>query len=281
MYDEFYELSGDPFRLSPGDQPCFSHAGYARARAHLEYALHKREGIALLTGGPGLGKTSLIGELEHQLQNSRVSVTRLTCSQWSSKDLLCAITEGYGLTIGKRNKAFLLEGIESILADVLLREQRQSILILDEAQALPVETLEQVRLLSNLNWKNSPLIQIMLVGQSALRDTVLLPEFEQLHQRVIVSATLAPLNEHEVTEYILHRLHHAGWVQNPNLADGIFPLVHRYSEGIPRWINLICSRLLLNGMAEQSTRLTTRNLNQVIDELISEDLLPEGVRHAA
>lgn len=278
MYLEFYGLSTDPFRQSPDAQPCFSHASYARAEAYLKYALHKREGIVLLTGAPGLGKTSLVAEMVRELSGTRARVRNLSCGQWTTDDLYRYIGSALGLETANQSSAALYEKIELGLANLRVRKNRHSVLILDEAQALPPATLEELRLLSNMNWKSTPLLQIALVGQPGLRETILSPEFEQLHQRIVANTTLRPLSEAETGDYIEHRLNHAGRKSAPELADSLYITIHRYSTGVPRWINLICSRLLLHGMVESRQKLGADDLRQVLDDLMEEELLPLAVR---
>ncbi len=278
MYHDYYRLRVDPFRLSPTGQLCFAHESYLQTRSHLQYALHKGEGIVLLTGDPGMGKTSLIKELTTELVNSRICLTNLTCSQLDAKDLLQFVARGMDIRFQTSNQVALREAIEAVLLDIHHRQKRQPVLVLDEAQTLSIDALEQVRLLTNLHWQDTPLLQVFLVGQRALRDHVLSPELEQLHQRIITSATLEPLLESDVQGYIEHRLKLAGWTNNPELSDDIFQPIHRYSLGVPRWINLICTRLLLHGTVEQLSSLGRNEIQQVLRELLAEDLLPQQVR---
>ncbi len=278
MYHDYYGLSVDPFRLNPTGQHCYEHGSYTQARSYLQYALHKREGIVLLTGDPGMGKTSLIKELAADLANSRICMTNISCSQLDARDLLQFVARGMRLRLQTDNQVALRAMIETVLVDLQYREKRQPVLVLDEAQTLSMEALEQVRLLTNLQYDDNPLLQVFLVGQRNLRDIVLTPEMAQLHQRIIVGAKLEPLLETEVQAYIMHRLSVAGWTSNPVLSENIYPLIHSYSKGIPRWINLIASRLLLHGAVEELSSLGIKELRPVLTELLDEDLLPMQVR---
>ena len=157
----------------------------------------------------------------------------------------------------------------------------RSLLIIDEAQDLAPSALEELRLLTNLQQNNVPLLQIFLVGQEQLRDLVMTPALEQVHQRIVAACHLAPLDEQTTRDYVLHRLRWVGWQDDPRLDDAIFPYIHKYSTGIPRLINLICSRLLLHGMVEERHELGEPDIQTAIESLAAEELLPPAVAQEA
>lgn len=278
MYFEYYGLQDDPFRLAPDGRPCYEHESYRQVLTSLKYALHKQEGVALVTGDPGLGKTSLIIDLAGRLSKSRIRTIRLTCSQNSADDLVALLARVLSLNPAGKSKSENLFAIEQELMHLRQQLGLYTVLVMDEAQTLGNEALEQVRLLTNLHMQDKALVQIFLVGQRSLHDMVLSSELEQLHQRIIVSASLAPLDEMEIKGYITHRLNLVGWKNHPQLADHVFPLVHFFSAGIPRWINLILSRLLLHGMGENKEYLGIDELDLVVADMLNEGLLPIHVR---
>ena len=278
MYHEHFELSEDPFTLNSTQQARFQHGSYARAWTYLQYALHRGEGIVLLTGEPGLGKSTLVAELEQSLSDSRISVTSLSCNEVNPDELIQLVGRAYGLSFKTDNKMALLMGIETVLTDEKHVKMRSPVLVLDEAQTLPVEALEQVRLLTNLHWHDKPLLQVFLVGQPALRKCVLQPGMEQLHQRIVASATLEPLERDDVQGYVEHRLRICGWNNRPLLDEKIYGYIHTACEGIPRWVNLVMSRLLLHAMVETVDDVKLDVLRTVLKDLINEDLLPARSR---
>ena len=276
MYEKFYGLREDPFRLSPDSRFCFRHASYRKAKAYMRYALHRGEGFVMVTGRPGTGKSTLIADLVAELSNSNVEFSKLTSTQLEADDLLRLVVLDFGLDGSVDNKAMLLHRL-NIYLERLHGENRRPLLIIDEAQDLSPSALEELRLLTNLQKNNQPLLQIFLVGQEELRDLVLSKRLEQLHQRIVAACHLTPLDAATTRDYVLHRLHHVGWSSDPELDDAIFPLIHKYSLGIPRIINLICSRLLLHGMVEERHELGEEDARAAIDGLAAEQLLPAAL----
>ncbi len=273
MYENFYGFKEEPFRLSPDSRLCFEHSSYRKAKAYMQYALHRGEGFVMVTGRPGTGKTTLIGDLINSLSNSEVEFSRLTSTQLEADDLLRLVVLDFGIKGATDNKAMLLHKLGQYLQR-LHQEGRRPLLIIDEAQDLSASALEELRLLTNLQQNNQPLLQIFLVGQEELRDLVLSRRLEQLHQRIVAACHLKPLDETTTRDYVLHRLRHVGWNGDPELDEVIFPYIHKYSLGIPRLINLICSRLLLHGMVEELHRLGEEDIQTAIESLATEQLLP-------
>jgi len=273
MYESFYGFREEPFRLSPDSRLCFPHASYRKAKAYMQYALQRREGFVMVTGRPGTGKSTLINDLTEELRRERGLFAALSCTQIEADDLLRLVVLNFGLDGRTAQKSLLLHDLQGLLMR-LYREGRRPLLIIDEAQDLPPRALEELRLLTNLQQNNQPLLQIFLVGQEELRDTVLAPGLEQLHQRIVAACHLLPLDAETTGAYIEHRLRHVGWTDNPTLDPAVYPLIAHYSQGVPRLINLICSRLLLHGMVEERHALNTDDLRQAIDGLSEEQLLP-------
>ena len=280
MYEKFYAFKEEPFRLSPDSRLCFRHGSYRKAKAYMRYALHRGEGFVMVTGRPGTGKSTLINDLVSELADSNVQFSKLTSTQLEADDLLRLVVLDFGLDGRVDNKAMLLHRLNTYLQR-LHHEGRRPLLIIDEAQDLSASALEELRLLTNLQQNNQPLLQIFLVGQEELRDLVMSRQLEQLHQRIVAACHLNPLDEQTTREYVLHRLHHVGWDRDPELDEAIFPYIHKYSLGIPRLINLVCSRLLLHGMVEELHRLGEEDVRTAIESLAMEQLLPNSLAEEA
>ncbi|MCZ6829567.1 MAG: AAA family ATPase [Gammaproteobacteria bacterium] len=272
MYEEFYNLNEEPFRLSPDSRHCFRHPSYKKAKAYMQYALHRGEGFVMVTGQPGTGKSTLIGDLTSDLPDSR-PYANLPCTQIEADDLLRLVVLKFGLEGREQNKAILMHDLEEYFHR-LRREGKQPLLIIDEAQDLPASALEELRLLTNLQQDNQPLLQIFLVGQEELRQTVLSPGLKQLHQRIVAACHLEPLSLETTREYIKHRLSQVGWLDDPLLDNKVYGYVHKFSGGVPRLINMICGRLLLHGMVEELHALGEVDIRAVVEALAEEQLLP-------
>ena len=273
MYESFYRLREEPFRLSPDSRMCFPHASYRKARTYMQYALQRREGFVMVTGRPGMGKTTLINDITEELGNQGGLCAGLNSTQIHADDLLRLVLLKFGLDGETSGKAQHLQRLETFLKRIHWDDQR-ALLIIDEAQDLPRDALEELRLMTNLQQDNRPLIQIFLVGQEELRAVVRSPGLEQLHQRIVAACHLSPLTFDTTKAYILHRLEHAGVDNDPTLDSSIMWTIHEYSQGIPRIINQICSRLLLHGMVEEKHHIDATDAAVVLQELEWEQLLP-------
>ena len=271
MYEIYYNFQAEPFRLSPDHHFCFEHKGYARAGAYMAYAYRRAEGFVMITGRPGTGKTTLIGDLVESLSSDNVYVANLVCTQLQADDLLKSVA--YSFEIGSVNidKAELLQRL-TVLLHRWHRANKRALLIVDEAQDLSPSAMEELRLLTNIQLENQPLLQVFLVGQPELRDLVLRPEMEQVHQRIVAASHIGSIEPEETEGYVMHRLQVVGWKGDPSMERGIFPLIHRFSEGVPRRINLICSRLFLLGSVEDRHTIEVKDVAVVIGELQTEGL---------
>src|SRR6056297_670069 len=192
MYEVFYDFKAEPFRLSPDYRFCFNHSGYARARAYMSYAFMRAEGFVMITGRPGTGKTTLIGELIDGLAVDEVATANLVCTQLQADDLLKTVAFSFGVNAGGADKAELLQHL-SLRLHRWHRDGKRALLIVDEAQDLSVSAIEELRLLTNIQVDGQPLLQIFLLGQPELRDLVLSPEMEQVHQRIVAACHLEGL----------------------------------------------------------------------------------------
>ena len=272
LYKTFYKLSADPFRLSPDHRFVLDHRSYAKSKSYLEYALHRGEGFIIITGGAGTGKTTLINEILAKLDKTRIQVATLTSTQLESRDLLHMVAASFGLPLKEMDKAALLLGLEEFLKQQG-QQGRHAVLIVDEAQGLSHGALEELRLLANLQFNNRLLLQVFLVGQESLQELIGIPGMEHLRQRVVAASHLEPLKPDETVDYVEHRLSRVGWKGDPKIDAEALMLVHHFSDGIPRRINLICSRLFLYGAMEKKHALVGADAKNVIEDLQREHLV--------
>ncbi len=279
IYQSIYGFEGQPFRLSPDYRFSFGHRSYEDAKSYLKYAVNEGEGIVAITGAPGTGKTTLIASLISELDADRVCVGVISNVQLENRRLADMALDAFSLDASSGSQSSAPVRLKHFFIDQL-EKGRRAILIVDEAQGLSREQLEELRLLSNLQHNTQLLLQVFLIGQESLMEVIRLPGMEQLHQRLIAAAQLRPLTLEETVEYIEHRLRVVNWTGDPEIRDEVFNLVHKFSSGIPRRINLICHRLFLQaGLRERHTLLGGDALH-VIVELHKEGLLTAGAQRA-
>lgn len=276
MYDVYYGFSEEPFRLSPDHHFAYQHRAYKKARAYMAYAYMRAEGFVMVTGRPGTGKTTLVGSLVEDLAKERAQIANLVCSQLEADDLLTMVAHEFGIDLSITSKGQQLQHLSRHLQK-LNREGRRALLIVDEAQDLSLTAMEELRLLTNMQVGGKPLLQIFLLGQPELRELILRPEMEQVHQRIVAASHLQPLEQDETHEYIRHRLLSAGWDGVPAISAAVYPLIFKFSEGVPRRINLICSRLMLHGSVEQLDKIGAQAVRSAIEELQGESLAAGAV----
>jgi type II secretory pathway predicted ATPase ExeA len=273
MYEDFYQLATNPFRLSPDPDFCFSHSGYTSAREYLEYALDQGEGFVMVAGRPGTGKTMLVETFLREIDVSRVVAKRIAVSNFCADELLRAIAYAYEIEVAELDKATLRHSIQQYFLE---QEQagRRVLLILDEAQTLQHSTLEELRILADLQTRSRAVLQLFLVGQESLQDLMRTPEMEQFQQRVIANYHLMPLNLLDARAYIEHRLLHAGWNGNPEFTGAAVLSIFQLSRGVPRHINKICNRLLLLGFGKGSNCIDQQDVQAITREMSEEQLMP-------
>jgi putative secretion ATPase (PEP-CTERM system associated) len=269
MYDGFYNLNKKPFQLSADSEFFFNSIVHKRALAYMEYGLTQGEGFVVVTGKPGTGKTMLVKQLVHSLNNGNITLGVMVSSQVGADDLLKIISATFGLPYQGEDKSTLLTRIEHFFIDQATQGKRV-LMIVDEAQNLPKDSLEELRMLSNFEKSGKSLFQTFLIGQQQLADTLLLPEMEQLRQRIVASYQLKPLNEAETKSYILFRLKTAGWQHTPQFDDDVFNAIYSYSLGIPRRINTLCDRVLLFGYLDELSVIDLTAINKVIADIEEE-----------
>src|SRR6201988_1091506 len=269
MYAEFYGLSAQPFQLAPDARFFFESTVHRQAMAYLVYGLHHAEGFIIVTGEVGAGKTILVENLLSTIDQSNFIVAKIVTTQLAGDDLLHLVAGGFGIAKEGLSKGALLQRI----SDFVLAQHRagkRALLIVDEAQNLSFEALEELRMLSNIVVDKTMALQSFLLGQPQFRATLGSPRLEQLRQRVTAAYHLGPLGEGESRAYVEHRLRRADWKGDPHFTDDCFPLIHQRTGGVPRQINTLCSRLLLFGFLEELHTLTAHAVEKVANDLREE-----------
>jgi putative secretion ATPase (PEP-CTERM system associated) len=266
MYEQYYHLSGMPFQLTPDSRYFFGSKGHSRAISHLIYGLSQGEGFIVVTGEVGAGKTTLVERLWSQLDRDTYTVARISTTQVSGEDLFRLAMAGFGLEDEAPGRANLLRRFEAMLQEHQ-NAGRRCLLVVDEVQNLSLPALEELRMLSNLTASGGAAMQTILLGQPQFRRILASPDLDQLRQRVLASYHLGPLTREETRAYIEHRLTTAGWTGNPAWEDAAFGAVFRYSEGIPRRINRLCSRVLMHGALEETNQITGQMVEDTAEEL--------------
>ena len=265
MYLEYYGLQRPPFDITPNPRFLFHSAKHREALNHLLYGIRERKGFVQLTGEIGAGKTTLCRALLEQL-DPHFSTALILNPALTADELMKAIAAEFRLPVGGFDR---LETIAIFNEFLLSQTERglETVLIIDEAQNLTEELLEQVRLLSNIETDDRKLLQIVLMGQPELRDRLNRPRLRQLRQRITVRYHLAPLTRLEVGQYIRHRLELAGANGAPTFTRPALWRIYFYSGGIPRLVNAVCDKALLAGFVGKSNRITNKMIGRAIREL--------------
>ncbi len=268
MYKEYYNLKEDPFNVTSDPDFFFSSLRHAEAYSHLLYGIKQRKGILVLTGEIGTGKTTLCRTLLSRLDHT-IKTALVLNPKFSDVQLLKLILKDLGIQQDLKNKFALIDALN----EFLLKETSKGnnvVILIDEAQNLKVNQLEQIRLLSNLETEKAKLLQIILVGQPELYDVLKLPELRQLNQRVTVRYHITPLDKNEMKDYINHRLLVAsGANAKPKVKftaeaiEGIYNL----SKGIPRMINILCDRALLAGYVSENPVIDLKIIHKCAREV--------------
>ncbi len=266
MYESYYGFTERPFQLSPDPRFFFATKHHQRALSYLQYGLDQGEGFIVITGPIGTGKTTIARNLLSNIVDNHIVAAQLVTTKLTPHELLELVASEFKISVAGNSKAELLQAIENFLIS-LNKQGKRALLIVDEAQNLPIETVEELRMLSNFQLDNKPLIQSFLLGQEELKDIIQAPNMEQFRQRIIASAHLKPLSVDEVESYILHRLHQAGCQQENLFVSGSFELIYQKTLGVPRKINIFVDRILLFGFLEELTQITIEAINEVAKEM--------------
>lgn len=273
MYEAFYKLGSDPFRLLPDPEVFFPHRSCARAWAFMRYALKRAEGIVVVTGPPGSGKTSLAARMASEFNPANTLCVRLVADGLDATELLRRLGYAFGLSVEGMDRARLAHRLERYLLD-LEQAHRRALVIIDEAQVLDRASLEALRLLTDLQSRAQPVMQLFLFGQEPLEDIMRAPDMAQFQQRVIAGCRLQPMSLSETKAYLEYRLGQVHWRGDPAIDGAAVAAIHQFSRGLPRHVNKIGSRLLLHGCTEDKHALTRADVVEVVNDLREELLAP-------
>ncbi|OLE84310.1 MAG: hypothetical protein AUG07_06735 [Acidobacteria bacterium 13_1_20CM_2_60_10] len=265
MYEKFFGLRESPFNVNPDPRYLFLTPSTQEALASLAYGIRGRKGIILLTGEVGTGKTTLLNRLLDWLRHEQAVTAFIFNTRLSVTEFFDCLTADFGISCQSPSKSHVLLGLNRWLLD-RYRAGETAVLIVDEAQNLSQQLLEEIRLLSNLETSTEKLLQIVLSGQPELEEKLKHAQLRQFRQRITVRARTGPLSLQETHGYIAERLRIAGANGEPIFAPGAVESVYNYARGIPRVINVLCEHALINSFADQQRPVPTHLVDEVARE---------------
>ena len=269
MYLPFYRLSAEPFLLTPDHRFYFDSAVHSQAMAHLVYGVNRGEGFIIITGEVGAGKTTLVKQLCACVDPRRVVAAHVVTTMVSGGDLLRLVLAAFGIPDIPPDKAGMLLRLKTFF-EQMHRKGRRALLLVDEAQNLAMEALEELRMISNFQIGTTAPFQTFLIGQPQFRNIIAHQDLEQLRQRVITSYHLGPMGKEEVGNYMTHRLSKVGWRNDPEFSPCAIDAMFRETGGVPRRINTLASRMLLYGFLEKQHRFMGSDVERVAADLQAE-----------
>lgn len=265
MYQQYYGLREMPFSITPDPRFLFLSPTHQEALQHLRYGLEEKKGFIVLTGEVGCGKTTICRKLLEELDPKRFETALILNPRLTELELVKAILTELGETALPDSPNELLQRLNKKLLDETNRG-RDVVVIIDESQNLEIQTMEHVRLLSNLETDKQKLLQIILIGQPELREKLRRKELRQLRQRVLVFYELDSLNLEETVSYIQHRLTTAGSMGRPRFTLAACKKVYRASLGIPRIINNLCDKAILSAYVKNKDDVSWWDVRRAIKE---------------
>jgi general secretion pathway protein A len=259
MYQSFYGLTEMPFHITPDPRFLYLSPSHLEALRHLQYGVDQRKGFIVVVGEVGCGKTTVCRSFLDEIDVDRWDTALILNPRLTENQMLRAILHELGEPESGDDAHDLVLRVHKALLSRIERG-RDILLIIDEAQNLSFEVLEQVRLLSNLETDKQKLLQIVLFGQPELKLVLKRPELRQLRQRVLVHCEILPLRRSEIAHYIQYRLSTAGANGRPRFSRAALWWIHRFSGGVPRLINNLCDKALLSAYIRDSDDVTFRDL---------------------
>jgi general secretion pathway protein A len=266
MYQSFYGFREMPFNITPDPRFLYLSPTHQEALQHLKYGVQERKGFIVLVGEVGCGKTTLCRRFLNELDPARFDTALILNPRVTETQMLKAILTELGETKLARTQVDLVAQINKVLLE-RIEKSRDIVLIIDEAQNLSFEVLEQIRLLSNLETDKQKLLQIVLMGQPELKGVLAREELRQLRQRILVHYQLHPLSRGDVEHYIHHRLTLAGSEGRPKFTPWALRAIHRASGGIPRIVNNLCDRSLLSAFIRDAEEVTYWDVRRAVRDM--------------
>ncbi len=266
MYQSFYGFTEMPFNITPDPKFLYLSPTHLDALQHLTYGLQEKKGFIVLIGEVGCGKTTLCRRLLDELDPDHWDTALVLNPRISETEMLRAVLSELGEKPADSGHHDLVAQMQRVLL-ARIEAGRDIVVIIDEAQNLSFEVLEQIRLLSNLETDKQKLLQIVLMGQPELKDVLALPELRQLRQRILVHYELTPLSRRDLDHYIRHRLVLAGSEGRPYFTRAAVWRVHRYSGGIPRIVNNLCDKSLLAAFIRESDEVNFWDVHRAVRDL--------------
>ncbi len=276
MYTQYFNLKQQPFSIAPDPRYLFMSERHREALAHLLYGVGSGGGFVLLTGEIGAGKTTVCRCFMEQIP-ADCRLAYIFNPKLTVEELLQTVCDEFGVAPEGASVKSYVDAVNSYLLESHAAGHN-NVLVIDEAQNLSADVLEQLRLLTNLETSERKLLQIILIGQPELRQMLARPELEQLAQRVIARYHLGPLSEAEVGSYIQHRLAVAGAGAMELFPRGLVRRIHQLSKGVPRRINLLCDRALLGAYVENRAQVNAIILRRAAEEVFAGELAPARAR---
>ena len=265
MYLDFYLLKKEPFHVTPDPEFLFLSPSHKAALRTLVYGVEERQGFVALLGEVGLGKTTILRSYLERVDQSQLKPIHLIHPNLSFRELLHTLCQECGLEGTTENIAETITRLHHVLIGEY-QQGRNVALLVDEAQHMPLETLEQLLLLSNLETSTQKLLQIVLVGQPELEAKLNAQALRQLKQRLVIRATIVPLTAEESRDYILYRLAKVRLVDNPIFTRGALQAIITQAQGIPRVLNTLCTNALIQGFVNGQPRISVKIAQEVIAE---------------
>jgi len=266
MYQSFYGFKEMPFNITPDPRFLYLSPTHQEALQHLKYGVQEKKGFIALVGEVGCGKTTLCRVFMNELDPAHYDTALILNPRVSETQMLKAILSDLGETKLARNQVDLVAQMNRVLL-ARIEAGRDIVVIIDEAQNLSFEVLEQIRLLSNLETDKQKLLQIILMGQPELKAVLARDELRQLRQRILVHYELHPLSQNDIQNYIQHRLTLAGGMGRPNFTRWAVRAIHRQSKGIPRVVNNLCDKAMLSAFIRSSDEVNFWDVRRAIRDV--------------
>ena len=266
MYLKYYNLKKEPFHITPDPEFLYLSPSHKQALATIIYGIEHRKGFVTIIGAPGVGKTTIIRTYLESIDKEQIKVIYIFNARLTFEDVLKTIHVELGKEISNNNIFDMINSVN----ELLIEEYKQGntiVLIIDEVQNVPITTLENLRMLSNLETSKEKLLQMVLVGQPEFEEGLNLSKMQQLKQRIVVQTKILPLNQVESIEYIRHRLQIAGSNTDDILTSGALKRIVKKANGIPRTLNILCANVFINGFACQQKPVNTKVVKEVIADL--------------